>query len=104
MDISPTTKGGIVDINIHEESHLQETYQELLQRFEKYESPESLRLFLIKAIERLVDQNQLLFYLYNYTTNTQSDITPEEAVKIINGNEVWSQDNENKLHAYRKKT
>ena len=33
MDISPKTKEGIVDINIHEESHVEEIIKELMQRF-----------------------------------------------------------------------
>ncbi len=100
MDISPKTKDGIVDINIHEESHVKEILQELIQRFGDEESVEQLKLYLIEKIQEKAGNKEVLFYEFNYKSNAMVNVSTEYALSRIKIGNVWQVENENDLHIY----
>ncbi len=100
MDISPKTKQGIVDINIHEESHVGEILHELIQRFGSKEDSDELKNFLVKRIEEKVESNAISFYEYDYTTSHQIDVSAKYGLSRLYGNEVWLSESQPKLHVY----
>jgi hypothetical protein len=104
MDISPKTKEGIVDISIHEESHVKEILDELIQRFGGNESTSSLKSFLIGTLEGLARSHEIEFYEYDYSSNTSSDVASEKALELLHGSEVWKSDHRRELHVYRAST
>lgn len=100
MDMSPKTKDGIVDINFHEESHVEEIFRELVQRFGYMESSEHLRSYLVKRIEEKVKRNELLFYEIDFSNNKIIDVTVEYGLERIHCEEVWLSDHQPRLHVY----
>jgi len=104
MDFSPKTKESIVDINIHEESHVEEILRELVQRFGDKESHESLKNFLIKFLEQEIEKEKVLFYEFDYINNSEVDVSVEYGLECIQGGDVWESENQPKLHIYRNNT
>jgi hypothetical protein len=102
MDISPKTKEGIVDINIQEESHVEEILRELIQRFGDQNSYVQLKQFLVEALERKAAFNEIQFYEFNYQLNQENCVSLEQAISKIKGHEVWFESNQSKLHIYYK--
>ena len=100
MDMSPKTKEGIVDINFHEESHVEEILRELIQRFGDMESSEDLRIYLVKIIEERVKRSEILFYELDFSSNKIIDVTVEYGLERIHRAEIWLPDHQPKLHVY----
>ncbi|UXD87210.1 hypothetical protein [Thalassolituus hydrocarboniclasticus] len=100
MDISPKTKEGIVDINIHEESHLEEILCELVQRFGDSESEDVLKQFLIERLELKVKLHEVAFYEIDCATKKFSDVSIDYALERIQSREFWQYGNQPELHVY----
>jgi hypothetical protein len=103
MDISPKTKEGIVDINIQEESHVEEILGELIQRFGEQESYAQLKQFLVETLERKLADQEILFYEFNVQLSKENSVSVEYGISKIKGHEVWQESNQPKLHVYYKK-
>lgn len=102
MDISPKTKEGIVDINIHEESHVEEILRELIQRFGGLENYAQLKQFLVETLEKKVANREILFYESNFQLNQQNSVSVEYSLGKIKEHEVWQELHQPKLHVYYK--
>ena len=100
MDISPKTKEGIVDINIHEESHVEEIFRELVQRFGDSESEDMLKQFLIERIELKARLYEVAFYEIDCATPKLCDVSIDDALQRIQSKELWQHGSQPKLHVY----
>lgn len=100
MDMSPKTKEGIVDLNFHEESHVEEIFRELVQRFGNMESSENLRSYLVKIIEEKVKRNELFFYEIDFSNKKIIDVTVEYGLERMHCEEIWLPDHQPRLHVY----
>lgn len=100
MDISPKTKEGIVDINIHEESHVEEILRELVQRFGNSDSEDMLKQFLIERLELKVKLHEVAFYEIDCATQKLCDVSIDYALQRIQSKELWQHGNQPGLHIY----
>ncbi|MBD5781537.1 hypothetical protein IEN85_18695 [Pelagicoccus sp. NFK12] len=100
-DISPKTIDGIIDINLSEESAIYEIFEELKQRFPD-ESPKELQNRTKERIKDRVLRGEVSFYIRKDSSNTISEISKEEGIKILDTSEIWSSDRKERFVAYEK--
>lgn len=89
-----------MDLNFHEESHVEEIFRELVQRFGNMESSENLRSYLVKIIEEKVKRNELFFYEIDFSNKKIIDVTVEYGLERMHCEEIWLPDHQPRLHVY----
>ena len=103
MDISPTDRDGIIDINIFEESALGEILEELQQRLPQTPKAELLQYAQSRIAEK-ANSGKVGFYLSRWGRESIRDVDTRLALQLLSKESSWESSRDELLFVYRLET